>query len=267
MKTAWAYIRISSQDQKEGISPDTQKSEILEQSKKDGDCKITKFYQDDAKSAYSDKEDISTGAMKDGFRIEIAWNNRHDFEKMLKDIEVEKPDVIYFYMLSRLARNLMLQTGIFHYIERHGIELRFVKDYKKTESEIANFLIKISLGMSNELSSLITQIGTNSAFKRKFEQGLFPKPFFGYEGIKQGGHIVEYRINEAESKIIKEVFKSKINKENYKDTCKRLGIETKTYFRILKRQEYTGIIVRNGEQKEVPNLKIIDLETWNKAQK
>lgn len=271
MKTAWASIRISSQDQKDGMSPETQRAEIIEQAKKDADCNITKFFIDEAKSAYSDKEDIITDPEESWFVTRVKWNNRNEFKRMLLEIKKgNKPDIIYFYMLSRLARNLSFQTSIFHYLESKGIEARFVKDYKPTESEVANFLMKITLGMTNELSSLITQIGTNSAFKQKFNQGLFTKPFFGYDGIRETpkGVIIGFKIKQKEAEIIRQIFKHEVNGgTDKKGLCKRLGISTKVYSRVLERKEYTGIVINNGIEKEVPDLAIIDLKTWEAVNK
>jgi len=268
MLRAVASIRISSQDQKDGISPETQLSQIKEQIKRDEDCTLIKNYVDLAKSGYSDDEDIHTTAeFDDGFLIKINWNNRKEFRQMLRDAKEKKFDVVYFYMLSRLSRNIMLQEGVFHYLQSLGIELRFIYGYKSTGDKLADLLSRAINGIINQSSSLITQIGTNSAFKRKFEQGLFPKPFFGYEGIRDtpNGAIIKFKINEEEAKIIREIFKSKINKEPTQETCKRLGIGEKVRSRAIKRKEYAGFLIRNGEEKPIPELTIIDLETWEKA--
>jgi DNA invertase Pin-like site-specific DNA recombinase len=267
MKKAVAYIRISGQDQKDGISPETQLSQIKEQMKRDDDCELIDKYVDMAKSGYSDSEDIfTTPDFDEGFVIRINWNNRNQFIKLLRDAKQKKFDIVYFYMLSRLARNIMLQEGVFHYLNSLGIELRFIYGFKSTGDKLADMISRTINGVINQSSSLMTQIGTNSAFKRKFEQGLFPKPFFGYRGIKENGHIVRFEINQGEAKIIRTIFNDKINKISYQETCKKLGIDPKTYFRVLKRKEYAGYIIRSDEEKELPELAIIDLEIWKKAQ-
>lgn len=254
------YLRISSQEQKEsGISIQTQEQILRDASKRDGTGTIIKVFKDVSKSAYLDDEGMFCGLMEKTFRMDFPLDKREQFIEMIKWAYEKKIDVIRFVKWDRFARVLELQEGLVRLLTRLNIELK--------PEEPTHKVVRRMLGTINEGESDKTSERVNWAFDEKFRKNLFTKPFYGYEGIRDRpeGAIVGFKINEREARIIKEVFKSRIDKEESKDVCKRLGISYKTYNRILQRKEYTGIVIRDGVEKEVPELSIITKEMWNKA--
>lgn len=272
MLRAVASIRISGQEQKLGDSPESQKLEILKKIETDGDCKLIEVYVDISKSAYLDNEDIKVRIANHKMHFEVPLNSRNNFEKLLLDAYEHKFDIVYFYKLDRLARNIIVQEGVYSYLASLGIEIRFVDDKNYSNKDPNDIFVRQVLGALNQKTSGDTsQKVMNLSHGFKFEQGIFfGRVPFGYEATgykdedKQKG-ITGFKIKEGEAERIKELFNAKINKEDYNITCSRLSLDSSQYYRLTKKKIYAGYLEHKGEEKFVKELEIVPLEVWKKV--
>src|SRR3990167_10714945 len=83
-KKAIAYVRVSSEEQLKGISLETQEEQIKKYCEIHN-IKILKMYREEGRSA--------------------TTTNRPQYQKMIKELETIKPNIIIVWRLDRIFRN------------------------------------------------------------------------------------------------------------------------------------------------------------------
>src|SRR3989344_5397932 len=184
MKNCYVYIRVSTDDQKNGFSPDNQKRACLEYAQNQG-YHVKKIFDDGGKSGRT--------------------TDRPDFQEMLDRIKNNKDvDSIIFYKIDRFARNVSDFSETKKWLTSEGIELISVMEgnISNGSSLIANIFASVA-----EWESEVNGQRTRDALMQKFREGWQPSPL--YLGYRSVGRERERKTCEPDpyvAPIIKELF-------------------------------------------------------------
>lgn len=181
-KIAVGYIRVSTAEQVEGESLNTQESEIK---------KFAEFHGVKIKEIYADKG-------QSGAKIE----HRKALQKLLADSAQGKFDVLIFYKFSRLARNVREFQNIVHELHQNGVEVQCVKENIDPNTQTGKLMMNILSAFAEwEHETIREQTSANRAAKWKDLRAFIGKPPFGYD-VKDKKHLV---VNKKEKRIYLEI--------------------------------------------------------------
>lgn len=220
--------------------------------------------------------------------------NRAEFNKMMEDCEKGQFSVVLVKDISRFARNTVdLLEGI-RKLRANDINVKFITAGMDT-IDGNEFTLTIFGAMAQEESANMSK---RIKFGKKVnaEKGKVPNMCYGY--IKNKGDWFNLQINETEAKVVREIFDlyanqgygahkiSKILNERGLISSRGVPWSTTAISRLLKNKLYAGFVV-NGKTEvkdfiektrrikdesewieiERPEMRIIPLELWKKAQK
>ena len=273
MKIA-AYCRVSTEKEAQIDSLEKQIEFFNEFTKKNG-YELYKLYAD---------EGISGKQIK----------HRKQFQQMMQDAKAKKFDKVVVKDVSRFARNTVDLLQSVRELKSYGVQVDFLNNGEVMEGG-SEFILTI-------LGAMAQQESANMSKRVKFgkditaKKGRVPNLVFGYDKIPDERYTL--KINEEESKIVKEKFESYVYKGigttkiawNLNDR----GIRTKktkskwvqtSIVRMLKNPIYTGRVTNKksevtdfitGTRKELPEeewivverpeMRIISDELFNRAQ-
>ena len=273
MKIA-AYCRVSTEKEAQIDSLEKQIEFFNEFTKKNG-YELYKLYAD---------EGISGKQIK----------HRKQFQQMMIDAKAKKFDKVVVKDVSRFARNTVDLLQSVRELKSYGVQVDFLNNGEVMEGG-SEFILTI-------LGAMAQQESANMSKRVKFgkditaKKGRVPNLVFGYDKIPDERYTL--KINEEESKIVKEIFESYVYKGigttkiawNLNDR----GIRTKktkskwvqtSIVRMLKNPIYTGRVTNKksevtdfitGTRKELPEeewivahrpeMRIISDELFNRAQ-
>ena len=200
-------------------------------------------------------------------------DKRPEFQQMIKDSDHKMFDYVLVYQLDRFARDRYDSATYKHKLKKNGV--RVISAKENISNDASGVLMESVLeGMAEyysvELAQKIKRGMNLNAQKCKFNGGLMP---YGYKK----GENNDYVINKEDSKIVKRIFDSFIERKSTSEIAKELnelGLKTATGFswntnsilKILANEKYIGnyrykeIFIKNG----IPS--IIDNETFSLAQ-
>lgn len=268
------YCRVSTDKTDQLNSLETQKEFFLEYTQKTGH-NLVKLYAD---------EGISGTKIK----------RRKEFLKMLEDAEKGLFDMVVVKDISRFARNTVDLLQSIRKLKALGIETQFLTA-NMTSMGDSEFVLTIFGALAQEESANISKrikFGKNVNAKK----GRVPNIVYGYNKIK--GDYFNLEINEEEVKVIRQIFKW-YTEDGYGGAkiaimLNDMGITTKknnswrqnSVCGIIRNELYTGKVIngkeevadfltgqrKNKDEEEWsvtyrPELRIIDDETFEKAQK
>jgi DNA invertase Pin-like site-specific DNA recombinase len=181
---------------------------------------------------------------------------------------------------DRLARGRNLQTIIFMF-EQAGIK---IIPWSGSTDEM-------SVEVEGFVSGLYVKKFRDKAIEmqeERIKQGLpLSSPPIGYRygtnRIRKGRKMItssdgQWHIHKEEAKIVQEIYRRTIQKQNNREICNEFNIKKTTYYYMIKNMSYIGILkikrkIRDPDGK-IHNTKetiykgvhkpIIDLETWKK---
>ena len=273
MKIA-AYCRVSTEKEAQIDSLEKQIEFFNEFTKKNG-YELYKLYAD---------EGISGKQIK----------HRKQFQQMMQDAKLKKFEKVVVKDVSRFARNTVDLLQSVRELKSYGVQVDFLNNGEVMEGG-SEFILTI-------LGAMAQQESANMSKRVKFgkditaKKGRVPNLVFGYDKIPDERYTL--KINEEESKIVKEIFESYVYKGigttkiawNLNDR----GIRTKktkskwvqtSIVRMLKNPIYTGRVTNKksevtdfitGTRKELPEeewiivekpeMRIISDELFNRAQ-
>ena len=273
MKIA-AYCRVSTEKEAQIDSLEKQIEFFNEFTKKNG-YELYKLYAD---------EGISGKQIK----------HRKQFQQMMIDAKAKKFDKVVVKDVSRFARNTVDLLQSVRELKSYGVQVDFLNNGEVMEGG-SEFILTI-------LGAMAQQESANMSKRVKFgkditaQKGRVPNLVFGYDKIPDERYTL--KINEEETKIVKEIFESYVYKGigttkiawNLNDR----GIRTKktkskwvqtSIVRMLKNPIYTGRVTNKksevtdfitGTRKELPEeewivverpeMRIISDELFNRAQ-
>ncbi len=163
MNISYIYIRVSTDEQKMGYSPDNQLRQCKEYAKMHN-YKIAKVFDDSGRSG----------------RNAIT---RPELQNLLKLIEEKPPEAIIIYKIDRFARNVNDFTGIYNKLKSKGIKLLSVNegDLMEGSSLIPNIFASVA-----QWESEVNSQRTRDALTQKFIDGWQPNLLYiGYRSIGQ----------------------------------------------------------------------------------
>ncbi len=130
LKRVAAYIRVSTEEQKKhGYSIETQRANITEYLSKQSDMALVDFYID---------EGISANKL----------NKRLALQRLLKDIEEDKIDMIVFTKLDRWFRSVQKYYQIQDVLDRHNVVWKTIHEDYETLTSSGKFKVNIMLSVA-----------------------------------------------------------------------------------------------------------------------
>ena len=247
------YVRVSSLDQaKDGYSLAAQERTLR------------KYCSDKGYSIYSlyADEGISGKDMV----------HRPSIQKLMRDAEEKKFDIVLFWALSRFTRSVSDLYQTVYKLNQLNIDLVSYTEAFDTSTPFGRATIGI-LGVFAQLERELTSERVSFALNEKFEQNKYtPSYMKGY--IKKNGKL---QIIKKEAECIELCFNSYIETQSLSETARILnhagyrGKRGKKFSAnsvkvILKNKTYVGYISFKKEEKSGIHECIISAETFNKTQ-
>ncbi len=204
---AVGYVRVSTAEQVEGESLDTQRRQIKEFCDLKG-WELTHTYADEGKT---------------GAKLE----HRLDFKQMLDDAEAGKFNIIVIWKLSRFARNVRDYHNTMFELDKHSVSIASVKENidptTKTGKMIAGM---IALFAEWEHETIREQMWENKMIKWKDKRMFNGKAPFGYTWNKKEEKL---EINQPEADLYHRIVEMYIKQGlSMKDITIRLNNEKLT---------------------------------------
>ena len=239
MKTAYAYARFSSDNQREE-SIDAQVRAISEYCDTK-DIKILQIFKDEAYSART--------------------ANRPAFQQMFSVLAEYPADYVIVHKLDRFARN------------RYDAAL-----YRKKLKDSGARLISVLEPMDDSPESIIVE-GLLESMNEYYSANLSRETKKGQRenvlnGKRCGAHtprgydcVNQRLVPNADAPLVKKLFRLYADGASYTDMIKATGIKGPTICAMLKNENYIGVYKCGANRNEKAHEPIIDMETWNRCQK
>ena len=251
MKRCYSYSRVSSEQQVENYSIETQQ-ESMRQYAKENDIEIV-------------KEFIEAG-------VTGAILNRPALNELRDYISQEKPDVVLFFDPDRLSRDFINQVILKNEFDKLGIEVAFYKGgfVGKTPQEKLLFNMR-GIISEYELSQLKER--TIRGRRQRLKSGMFwggnSAKLYGYQ-YKDG----QRHIDPEQSKVVRDIFKWYLEGNTMLGITYRfytLGVKSPsgqerwnnvTIYKVLSNRAYAGTAICAGVEISQPQLvSVKDFET------
>ena len=171
-ETAFCFARISSQQQKEGVSLEHQ---VEQQSKYASENKLFILHQWSV--------------------VETAWkaDKRPDFQKMLRLTERHGVTNLIFKDTDRALRNQFDQAQLENLCTKHQVKRHYTDSRRiiGPESHYSEQFMEGMLGLMAKFYSDQNAHKVKASFKEKAEKGIYPcKSPWGYQYSKEQGHVI-----------------------------------------------------------------------------
>lgn len=158
------------------------------------------------------------GVYADSFISGTSTVKRTEFNRMIKDCEDRKIDIILCKSISRFARNTVDLLQTVRHLKELGIEVRFEKENINSMSGDGELMLSILASFAQEESRSISE-NVKWATRKRFEKGI-PNGRFNIYGYRwQGDTLV---IEPEEAKIVKLIYDDFLNGLSAESTEKRL---------------------------------------------
>lgn len=251
-----ALPRVSSKKQQKGDSVEAQIMRIREFCKSNGHNLLDIYDEDVGRSASIKDDKYSIRLKEDKLIVEYDLKSRPALNKVLQNASSNDFDGICFYKWDRLFRSPPFAKVVQIFLERNNKKLIPTNDSEDPfASDILQIVSKYEVDKTKER---IRQVRLN-----RFEKGIMTaKAPFGYRFNKKK-KIME--IDKRKADIVKDIFKSVINKESYKSICERHKLKPQSYYNIIRNKVYCGYVSFEGEVKKGNHQPIISEEDWNRA--
>ncbi|MED1856104.1 recombinase family protein [Brevibacillus reuszeri] len=176
------YIRVSTEEQaKEGHSIGAQQDRLLDYVRSQG-WEVAEVYIDDGYSA----KDLHRPAM----------------QRLLKDCEQKKFDVLLIYRLDRMVRNVIDLYSVMEHLDKHSVMFKSATEVYDTTSAMGRFFITLVAAIAQwERENLGERV--KMGMEKNFRKGGWNggEPPYGYR--LEDGKLV---IHEPEAAIVKRIF-------------------------------------------------------------
>lgn len=181
--------------------------------------------------------------------ISGTTSNRTEFQKMIKDCEEGKIDIILTKSISRFARNTVDLLETVRHLKELGIEVQFEKEGINSLSEDGELMLTLLASFAQEESRSISE-NVKWGIRKGFEKGITNSfNIYGYRWDGEQFHIVP-----EEAEVIRLIFDNFLKNYSAEQTEKQLAeMEVKSYTggsfsntsirNILRQERYTGNIL------------------------
>lgn len=209
-KRVAAYARVSTEQDAQQNSYEAQISFYTDYIKSKPDWEFVKVYADEGISGTS-------------------YKKRDGFNRMVKDAEDGKIDLILTKSISRFARNTVDSLTITRKLKSVGVEVYFEKENISSMDAQAELIFTIMSSVAQEESRSISE-NVRWGHQRSMEAGKIHLPWGHFLGYKKGVNGLP-EIVEEEAVIIRTMYRRFLNGETLKgiaDSLTRQGIKTPT---------------------------------------
>ena len=253
------YARVSTEEQaKEGYSIAAQK-ERLSSFAFSQDWDVLDFYVDEGKSA------------KDMDRPEL--------QRLLKDIENKKVDVILVYRLDRLTRSVLDLYTLIQHFEKYGTAFKSATEVFDTTTPTGRMFITIVAALAQyERENLAERVKVG--MEQKVREGEWRGGIRPYGYDQPNGELV---VNPDEARVVKMIYDLYLSGKGFRNIAKHLnslgyksksGTEWSTFpvGYILQNPIYTGVLRWHPGEDDAFEIEsnvpaILDKETFEQVQK
>ena len=191
------------------------------------------------------KEWIYAGVYADE-GITGTTDKRSEFQRMIKDCEEGKIDIILTKSIARFARNTVDLLETVRYLKDLGIEVRFENEKISSLSDDGELMLTLLGSFAQEESRSISE-NVKWSIRKGFQKGIVNS--FCIYGYRWDGE--QFNIVPEEAEVIKLIYNNFLNNMSAEETEKQLaemGIKSYTgkHFcntsirRILTQEKYTG---------------------------
>ncbi len=200
------------------------------------------------------------------------YDDRPEFQKMIRDSKKRQFEYILVYKLDRFARNRRDSANYKYKLRMNGV--RVLSAMERIGDNPESIILEAVLEAQAEYYSLdlaqkVKRGMRETVYKKKFLGGIPP---YGYKVINS-----KIEIDEGEAKIIRYIFSEYANgrtKIDILNELNNLGIKSKrgqnfssnSFQHALRNKKYIGIYEYDGEIIENYYPAIIDNDTFNKVQ-
>ncbi len=199
------YVRVSTQEQAEGISLDNQKAKI---------------------QAYCNLNDLTLVDVVTDEGISAKNMNRPGLIRVLEMARRKEIDGIVIYKLDRMFRNTVDALTTAKDFDKRGIALHSINEKLDTQSAMGRFFFTLMAGLAEMERNLISERTTDALANKRadgYRTGEIP---LGFDLIENDKLIV----NEDEMNIVRYIHEMKsqgISNRNIADLLTAEGIKTK----------------------------------------
>lgn len=239
MKTAYAYARFSSDNQREE-SIDAQLRAIREYCAKE-DIRIIKTFKDEAVSARTDK--------------------RPAFQDMFGIIKERPADYVVVHKLDRFARNRA--DAAFYRGKLREAGMKLVSVLERLDDSPESIIMEGLLDSMSEYYSANLSRETKKGIQENVMNGKRngAKAPFGYTCVNQ-------RLEpNGDAQKVKAFFRMYAEGKPLAEIARTLDLPFKNYNAVLKNEVYLGVLKSGEYRKENAHEAIIDAETWGLCQR
>ena len=254
---AGIYLRVSSTDQLQGMGLEIQKDKCLDY------C-----HSRDWRHRLYEERGLSGSSL-----------DRPVLDRMLEDAQRGKFDTILVYRLDRLARSNRDLQNLYSFLKDLGISL--VSATEAFDDSLNGKLLFDLAGSISEWERGIIRQRTQSGMRKRVERGRWKggQCAYGYHYIPKTKGVDDgtLKITKGEAAVVKLVFRRFMELRNLSDVAKELntighrttsgGKFTHAHIKnILTRTMYKGMMTYGDITVELPDLRIISDEEFEKAQ-
>lgn len=250
------YVRVSTYEQAErGYSIQEQIKECRKYCEQKG-WKVVRIY----------KEKGVSGKNLYRPKLQILFNHAENNEF----------DVIAFWKLDRLTRSLSDLCDLVDYFEEINIKISCVTEPFDTTTPNGRFFIQMK-GAVAEYERRLTLERSKIGIRARAREGKWKGGKTPY-GYKYNKDTEKLEINQEEANTVKQIFKLYLELGTINDVTRYLNqnqVPTRNAVKwsntsvgnILSRKLYTGVYICADETVQMPELKLIDNETFKQTQK
>jgi len=230
-KRVAAYARVSTKEEEQLNSYETQVAYYTEHIQSNPDWEFVEVYADEGISATNTKK-------------------RTNFNRMLADALAGKIDLILTKSISRFARNTVDTLSAVRSLKEKGVEVYFEKENIHTLDSKGELLITIMSSLAQEESRSISENVTWGQRKRMMD-GKVTMPYRRFLGYRKGAD-GKPEIVEEEAETVRRIYALFLSGSPYRDIAKTLtnqGVPTpggktvwsvSTVKSILQNEKYAG---------------------------
>lgn len=233
MLRAAAYCRVSTDNDDQAHSYESQKRYFAEYINREPEMELTEIYADEGISGTSTKK-------------------RAAFNRMISDAQLGKFDVILTKEVSRFARNTVDTLQFTRQLKALGIGVRFMNDGINTMEPDAELRLSIMGSLAQE-ESRKTSARVKWGQTRRMEQGVvFGRSMLGYD-VENG----ELTVEPEGAEIVKLIFHKYVNErkgtsviarelreDGYKSYRGEINWSNTSILRILRNEKYCGDLLQ-----------------------
>ena len=177
------------------------------------------------------------GVYGDSFISGTKAENRPELQRLIKDCDAGRVDIVLTKSISRFARNLLDLLKIVRHLKERRISVRFEKENIDTLTADGELMLTILAGFAEEESKSISA-NVAWAARKQFKEGIqWHKAAYGYRWDNRNKTFV---VNEAEAEVIRKIFSDYLEGLPIDEIARRVGFSHFRVAYILQNEVYRG---------------------------